>query len=145
MATDFTVFSRQFEKTSPLDNDVKVLHAYVTNTSAETNVLMPIPWENQRLVKAVACVTEVIDNVADWEIDLELNAAGGTEMMSISITKNSAVGTIFESTVTTQSACERLGGREGARDAINIESDGSNTPTGTVNLYMIFEPDTATN
>ena len=145
MATDFTAFSRQFDKTSPLDSDVKVLHAYVRNiVTAEVNMLVPIPWENQRLVKAVACVAEAIAATA-LEIDLELNIAGGTEMMSITIAKSSAVGQVLEGTVSNQSACERLGGKEGVRDAINIEKNDSAGSSGAVNLYMIFEPDTATN
>jgi len=142
MATDFTVFSRHHDKTDPLDCDIKVAWAYIRNVvSAEVNAPVPIPWEDVRLVKAIAVVSEVVDNVGNWEIDLELNAAGGTEMMSISITKNSAVGAIFESTVTTQSACERLSSRHPTRDAIVIESDGSATPTGAVNMWFIFEPD----
>lgn len=145
MATDFTVFSRQFEKHSPLDNDIKLLHAYISNVvTGEINVLLPIPWESQRLVKAVACVDVAIAATA-LEIDLELNAAGGTEMMTISIAKSSAVGSVHEATVTTQAACERLSAVEGTRDAINVEKEASAGSAGAVNLYMIFEPDTATN
>ena len=141
MATDFTVFSRQCSKTSPLDSDVKVLHAYVRNiVTAEVNILVPIPWENVRLVKAVACVAEAIAATA-LEIDLELNIAGGTEMMTITVAKSSAVGEVLEATVTTQSACERLSASEGTRDAINIEKNDSAGTAGAVNLYMIFEPE----
>ena len=142
MATDFTVFSRAFMKSDVHDSDVKMMTAHIRNiVSAEVNTLVPIPWENVRLVKAVACITEAVDNVAAWEIDLELNAAGGTEMMSISITKNSAVGTLFESTTTTESACQGLSAAIAARDAICIESDGSATPTGAANIFFYFEPE----
>ena len=86
-------------------------------------------------------MTTALDATA-WEIDLELNAAGGTEMMSISITKSSAIGTVFEATVTTQSACERLSATEAARDAINIEVGASTgTPTGACTIFFIFEPE----
>jgi hypothetical protein len=142
MATDFTVFSRQYMKSTPLDCDVKVLSAHVRNiVSAEVNIPVPVPWENVRLVKAVAVITEVVDNVGAWEIDLELNAAGGTEMMSISITKNSAVGAIFEATTTTESACQGLTAAIATVDAVVIESDGSATPTGAANIFMYFEPE----
>jgi len=142
MATDFTVFSRAYMKSDPLDCDVKMLTAHIRNiVSAEVNTMVPIPWENVRLVKAVAVITEVVDNVGNWEIDLELNAAGGTEMMSISITKNSAVGALFEATTTTESACQNLSAAIATRDAINIESDGAATPTGAANIFFYFEPE----
>jgi len=142
MATDFTVFSRQYMKSTPLDCDVKMLTAHVRNiVSAEVNIPVPVPWENVRLVKAVAVVTEVVDGVANWEIDLELNAAGGTEMMTITITKSSAVGAIFEATTTTESACQGLTSKFATLDAIVIESDGSATPTGAANIFLYFEPE----
>jgi len=142
MATDFTTFSRHHKKTSPLDCDVKVIHAHLRRVvSTEDNTMVPIPWEGVRLVRSVAIVTEAVNAVA-WEIDLELNAAGGTEMMTMSVAKSSAVGAIFEASVTTQSACERLSAKEGTRDAINIESNAAaGTPTGAVNIYMMFEPE----
>ncbi len=142
MAADFTVFARGMAKSSPLDDDIKMITAHVRNiVSAEVNVLVPIPWENVRLVKAVASVTEVVDGVADWEIDLELNAAAGTEMMSITVDSSAAVGTIWEGTITTPAACQDLSAANAARDAICIESDGSGTPTGAVNIYFYFEPE----
>jgi len=142
MATDFTVFSRAFMKSDVHDSDIKMITAHIRNiVSAEVNTLVPIPWENVRLVKAVACITEVVDNIGDWEIDLELNAAGGTEMMTISITKNSAVGALFEATISTPAACKNLSAALAARDAICIESDGAATPTGAANIFFYFEPE----
>jgi hypothetical protein len=142
MATDFTVFSRAFMKSDVHDSDVKMISAHIRNiVSGEVNTLVPIPWENVRLVKAVASITEAVDAVADWEIDLELNAAAGTEMMTITIAASAAVGAVYEATVTTESACQNLSAAIAARDAINIESDGSATPTGAANLYFYFEPE----
>lgn len=143
MATDFTVFSRQYMKSDPHDSDIKVLPAYIPRQpgTSETNTLVPIPWENVRLVKAVACVAVAVNAVA-WEIDLELNAAAGTEMMSISVAKSAAVGAIYESTTTTESACQNLSAAIATRDAICVEQEAaSGTPTGAVNLYFIFEPE----
>ena len=142
MATDITVFSRAFMKSDVHDGDIKMITAHIRNiVSAEVNTLVQIPWENVRLVKVIAAVTEVIDNVGAWELDFELNAAAGTEMMTISITKNSAVGAVFESTTSSEAACAGLSAAIAARDAINIESDGAATPTGAVNLYFYFEPE----
>ena len=140
MATDLTVFSRQYTKTSPLDNDIKVIHTVVRNvTCAVTDTLIPIPWEDVRLVKVIASITEAVAAIT-WELDFELNAAGGTEMMTMDITKSSAVGAIFEGTVATQAACENLSAKDLARDAINIENTGTGK-TGAANIYFIFEPE----
>jgi len=142
MATDITVFSRAFMKSDVHDSDVKMITAHIRNiVSGAVDTLVPIPWENVRLVKIVGAVTEVIDNVGDWELDFELNAASGTEMMTMTVTKNSAVGTVWEATVSTESACQNLSAAIAARDAINIESDGAATPTGAMNLYFYFEPE----
>jgi hypothetical protein len=73
-------------------------------------------------------------------IDLELNAAGGTAMMNISAT-GATIGTIHEATVTSRSACRHLDSQDSARDAVNVEVDGSTTGTGAVMLYMYFEHD----
>jgi len=144
MATDFTVFSRHHDKADPLDCDIKVIQAYIRNrTSAEVNIPIPIPWEDVRLVKAIAVVSEVIDNVGAWAIDFELDKAGGTEMMSIDIAASDAVGTIYEATVTNQAACERLSSKNPTRDAIVIEADSAAAASylGAANIFLIFEPD----
>lgn len=135
----FTAFTRSREKIDPLDCDVKVIHTHVPNADS-ADFIVTIPWEKVKLVKSVAVVAEAIDGGAAMEIDLELDAAGGTEAMSITIAKSSAVGAVAEGTVTTQSTCNYLDARESAADAINVEVDGHTTPTGSVNLYLYFEP-----
>jgi hypothetical protein len=140
MATDITVFSRQYKKLSPVDGDIKVIHTFVRNvTCAITDTLVPIPWEDVRLVKIIASITEVVDAVT-WELDFELDKAGGTEMMTMDITKSSAVGAVFEGTVATQAACENLSAKNLTRDAINIENTGTGK-AGAANIYFIFEPE----
>ena len=140
MATDITVFSRQYKKTSPVDGDIKVIHQVIRNiTCAVTDTLIPIPWEDVRLVKIIASISEAVDAVT-WELDFELNAAGGTEMMTMDITKSSAVGAVFEGTLASLAACSNLSAKDVARDAINIENTGTGK-TGAANVYFIFEPE----
>lgn len=118
------------------------LSCYLPNSAAETNTVVNIPWKHCRLVAAYVVVITIIDNTADCEIDLELDAASGTEMMSITVTKNSAVGTQFDATISSDAACRNLGRQDDGRDAVCIELDGSSTGTGAVMLYMYFEPET---
>jgi hypothetical protein len=64
-------------------------------------------------------------------------------MMSLDIAKSATVGTIYEATVTTQSACERLSSKNPTRDAVNIEADSAAGASylGAANIFLIFEPD----
>jgi hypothetical protein len=115
------------------------LSCYVLNSASETNVPIYIPWRNCRLAHAYTVVVGVVDGDGAMEIDLELNAAAGTEMMTITVAASAAVGDIDEATVSTQSACENLSRDNADRDAVNIEVDGSTTGTGGVMLHMFFE------
>lgn len=137
----FTQFVRKFKKKSPLDCDIKVMQAHVVNSAAETNLIVPIPWENVRLVKWVGVVAEAIDATGGSEIDLELNAAAGTEMMTMTVAKSAAVGTVYEGTVSNQPALERLSASDSTRDAMNIEVDGSAAAAGSLNMIFYFEPE----
>ena len=120
-----------------------VLTVRVFNSAAESNVPVYVPWTFCRLAYAYAAVTEAIDATGAMEIDLELNAASGTEMMSISIAKSSDVGTIAEATVTSASACRALDRTNTSRDAVNIEVDGSAAAAGSADIIMYFERDDA--
>ena len=73
------------------------------------------------------------------EIDLELNAAGGTEIMTITVAQNAAIGDVDEASYTTESASENLDRTDTAKDAINIEIAGSASTTWQGMLYMYFE------
>lgn len=126
--------------TMPIPCEPGVLSVHLTNTAAETNVLVYVPWKNCKLAYAYTVVLVAIDATAAMEIDLELNAAAGTEMMSISVAKSSAVGDIDEATVSSAAACTGLDRDSSARDAINIEVDGSSGAAGSVMLFMYFEP-----
>jgi len=125
----------------PIPIQPSQLSCYVLNSASETNLAVFIPWRNCRLAHAYTVVVGVVDGDGDMEIDLELNAASGTEMMSITVAASAAVGDIDEATVSSSSACANLNRENTARDAVNIEVDGSTTGTGGVMLHMFFESD----
>jgi len=131
-------FSPKLGAGIPLPSHPGVISVYLSNSAAEYNVPVYVPWRNCQLSYAYAVVQTIIDTVGAMEIDLELNAAGGTEMMTISAT-GATIGTLHEATVSNQAACEQLDSQNSARDAVNIEVDGSTTGTGAVTLYMYFE------
>ena len=133
-------YSAKLGNTMPIPVEPAVLSVYVANSAAETNMPVYIPWKNCRLVYAYTVVVgAAIDATGAMEIDLELNAAGGTEMMSIQVAASSAVGTIDEASVSNASACKNLSRDDASRDAINVEVDGSASAAGAVMLYMYFE------
>lgn len=118
-----------------------VLSAYIPNTASETNVVINVPWKACRLAYAYAVNVAAVDTAGAMEIDLELNAAAGTEMMSITVAAAAAVGDQTEATITTPAACKDLSREDGDRDAVCVEVDGSAGAAGAVMLYMYFEPE----
>lgn len=134
-------FDATLSKKCPLPVDPSVISVYVPNSASEINILVPVPWERCQLIHAETNVVTVIDGDGAMEIDLELNAAGGTEMMSIQVAASSAVGTIDTATVSSATACKGLDRTNSSTDYINIEVDGSATGTGAVMLYLFFQSD----
>ena len=133
-------YSRIMQNKCPLPVDPGVLCVHVPNSASETNMPVYVPWKNCQLSYAYSVVAEAIDTAGAMEIDLELNAAGGTEMMTISVAASSAVGDIDEATVSSASACKGLTYDDASYDAVNIEIDGSAGASGSVNLFLYFEP-----
>jgi hypothetical protein len=134
-------FDLKLDKKCPLPVDPAVISVYVPNSVAETNILVPVPWERCQLIHAETNVVTAIDATGAMEIDLELNAAGGTEMMTISVAGSSAVGTIDTATVSSASACKGLSRSDASYDYINVEVDGSAAAAGAVMLYLFFQSD----
>ena len=133
-------YTRKMDRRCPLPVEPGVVSVHLVNSVAETNVPVMVPWKNVQLAYAYTVVTEAIDATGAMEIDLELDAAGGTEMMSITVAGSSAVGDIDEATVSSASACKGLSYDETSKDYVVCEIDGSAAAAGSVMLYMFFEP-----
>lgn len=113
----------------------------VTRATADVDLCVKIPWENCRLVYAYANTTMVVAT-ANMAITLELDAAGGTSMATITLpTASSAIGDTAEWVVVSAAACKNLGRQDTSRDAINITVTGSDTHEGAADVYMWFEPE----
>jgi len=80
-----------------------------------------------------------IDGSGAMEIDLELDAADGTAMATVSVTASDAVGTVTELTISDEAACSNLSRADTSRDAINFEIDGSSGAAGEVDVILYFE------
>ena len=127
-------YSRRMDVTRPGPGDPGVLWVYMQNSAAETNCTVKVPWDDVELVYAYTYVATAIDATGDCEIDLELNAAGGTELGTITIAASGAVGTIDEATMSAARA------PLGNGNSINVEMDGSASAAGAVMVYLYFEP-----
>lgn len=132
-------FTPKMKRKTPLFGDFVMVPVYVPNSAAAGDMTVPVPGHQCQLSHAETCVVSEIDATGDMEIDLELNAASGTEMMTITVAASSVVGTIDTATVSTQSACVALSYDDTARDYVNIEVDGSASAAGAVMLYLFFE------
>ncbi|MHA2084995.1 MAG: hypothetical protein ACXABD_14650 [Candidatus Thorarchaeota archaeon] len=112
-----------------------LIWCYCNNSAAETNIALKVPWSNVELVYAYTYVTAAIDATGACEVDLELNAAGGTELASAQIAKSAAVGTIDEFTFVSTARTPLSN-----KNSINVEIDGSAAAAGGFMLYLYFEP-----
>lgn len=124
----------------PIPAEPAVLAVALTAPSnATADVLVYVPWKECNLVYAYTVTTVAEGNVAAVEIDIELNAASGTEIMTITVAQNAAIGDIDEATFTTETAGRALDRGNTARDAVNIEIAGGTSNTWQGMLYMYFE------
>jgi hypothetical protein len=123
-----------------------MLWTYIPMTTAEINVPVYVPWNNVRLAYATAMympgpaavVGTALDG-GDWEIDLELDGAGGTELMSVTFATSTAVGTVSEFDFSDIGACGGLSDKS----IIMIESDGhADSTVGGAHITLYFEQDT---
>lgn len=126
------------EAATPVPADPGVISLKLVNSASETNLPIYVPWDGCRLAYCYAVVTTIIDTVGSMEIDLELDTAGGTELMTISVA-GATVGTEIEGTFTDEASGRHLS----SSNKIIAEIDGSTTGTGECDLYLYFEPDTA--
>ena len=117
-------------------NDPLVVHAYVTNSAAETNFRVPVPWNDVRCTYIYSVVAVAIDGDGAMEVDFEFNAAGGTEFATLTAALSSAVGDIDEATISDAKTAALFT----EKSYVNIEIDGSTTGTGALNVYLYFEP-----
>jgi hypothetical protein len=134
------VYTPNRRETMPIPAEPAVICVHLKAPASEGNMPIYVPWKHCQLSFAYTVTTVAEGNDAAVEIDLELNTAGGTEMMSITVAQNAAIGDIDEATVSNQAACEDLSSDDTARDAVNVEYSGTNT-TGQWEgmLFMYFE------
>lgn len=118
--------------------DPGVVSVYIPNSASETNIPVKVPWDGCRLAYACSSVVTAVDTVGAMEIDLELDTAGGTEIMTLSVAAGSAAGTEDEATFSSESTGRHLD----KSNKIIVEVDGSTTGSGAANLFLYFEPDT---
>jgi hypothetical protein len=103
--------------------------------SAETNVPVKVPWDNVDLTYAYTVVT-VITTTGDCTVDLEIDAAGGTQIGTATIAYSGcAVGDVDELTLSAPASRKNLL----SSNIINVEIDGG-ANAGQFVLYLYFEP-----
>jgi hypothetical protein len=126
-------------ETMPIPAEPAVISINLKNSAAATDIPIYVPWKHCQLSYVYSVVTVAIDSTNPLVMKVELDAAGGTRMMDMTINTSASVGDIDEATVTNQYACENLSSDDPDRDVVNIEIDGSSTGTGAFQLYLYFE------
>lgn len=121
----------------PGPGDPGVIWAHFLNSAAETNMAVKVPWDDVELVYAYMYNTVAIDATGTATIDLELNAAGGTQLATATLAKSGAIGTVTELTMDPTARTPLSN-----KSSINIEIDGSASAAGACMIYLYFEPAT---
>lgn len=134
------VYTANINNSMPIPTEPGVLSCYVANSAGTSDVLVYVPWKNCRLAYAYSVVVAKVDTAAGLDIDLELNAAGGGDIMSIAHSASDAIGTVAEATFDDSTLGMGLDRDDSTKDAVNIEMTGTNA-TGAVMVYMYFEPE----
>lgn len=125
----------------PVEPAVLSVDLVVPTGGSAGDVPVYVPWKNCKLVYAYVVTTVAEGNKGTVEIDLELNAASGTEIMSIQVAQNAAIGDLDEATTwTSEAAAKDLSSNNADRDVVNVEVDGTATSTWQGTLFMYFEP-----
>lgn len=136
------VYTARRRDTMPVPVEPAVLQVYLVGPDTATvDIPVYVPWDRVRMTYCYTVTTVAEGDVNDVEIDLELNAASGTEIYTITVAQDSAVGDLDEGTLTTAAAARNLGRHDTARDAVNIEVASAGTTTWQGILFMYFEPD----
>jgi len=124
----------------PLEPAVLSIHLAALSAGTATDTAVYIPWKNCKLAYAYTVTTTAEGDKGAVTCKLELDAAGGSEIGTVTIAKNAAVGDIDEIVFATEAYGENLHSDVSNRDAINIETDGVSTTTWQGMLFMYFVP-----
>ena len=136
-------YTRIVEPTTKIPLEPAVLSVDLTAATdgSASDVPVYVPWKNCKLAYAYVVTTVAEADKGAVGIDLELNAASGTAIGTITVAQNALVGDVDElSSFTSESAGENLHSNVSTRDAINVEVDGANTTTWAGTLFMYFVP-----
>ena len=117
-----------------------VLSQVVTCAAATAGLdfLVPVPWENCKVTHVESKVLSTLDTAADHTITLELDAAGGSTIATLTLTAGDAIGSRDTATVDATYG-DNLSRSNGTRDAININAVGGAASMVQVDMYFEAE------
>jgi hypothetical protein len=131
-------YTREKPAACPIPADPGVVSLLINSpavgSSAPVSTILEVPWDNVKLVYAYTVVTTLCGSQGDIEIDLD-NAAG-TEMATITVAADAAVGVVDEATISSHAAADDLNDS----DTVTVAVFDASSMTGQVMLYMYFEP-----
>jgi len=137
-------YTKVRRKTMPIPVEPAVLAVHLISPAGTTvDIPVYIPWESCKLTYAYTVTTVAEGNDAAVGIDLELDAASGTAIGTVTVAQNASVGDLDEIVfaATPSAAGENLSALISGRDQINLEVTGDNTTaTWQGMLYLYFEP-----
>ena len=135
-------YSAGVQDTLPVPAEPAVLSVHILGPDTGTkDIPIYVPWKNCTLAYAYTVTTVTEGNVNNVGIDLELNAASGSAIGTITVAKNAAVGDLDEIGTITRANARDLNRENTSRDAVNIEITSAGTTAWQGTLFMYFERD----
>ena len=136
-------YTRQGSKkaSTPIPSDPAQMGPFqLANSASAVDLTYPVLWDGCRLAYVYCVTTTAVDTESGgMGIKIELDTAGGTQIGTCTPAAASAVNTLTEITWIDKTAARHLD----SGNFINLEVDGSTTASGVVDLFLVFEPDTA--
>ena len=124
--------------------NIAVIGILVARSTGALDYPVPVPTARPcRLIRVEAITTTVVAT-ADFTIDVELNAAGGSAIGTVTIaTSGSAIVTIdtLAWADMTQANAKNLSSANAARDYINLECNLHASGAAGAMVYLFFERD----
>lgn len=132
-------YSPEKRDSMPIPVEPAVLPVHLVSISGTYDVPVYIPWKGPlKLVYAYIVTTTAEGDNGNVEVDLELDAAGGTEIMTITVARDASAGDLDEASYSSEATASGLSRDNSSKDQINIEVTGS-AAVWTGMLYMYFE------
>jgi len=134
-------YTREMTEAYPGPGDPGVvpilINASVAGSSAPSTVAIKVPWNNVKLVYGYTAITTLVNSKASLILTI---TDGTTTLLSGTLAKSAAVGTVADLTVATSALANIARDSLTNASTLTVSHYGGSSAAGQVMLYLYFEP-----